>query len=429
MGNHEFDEGVLEMKRLIYGGNHPDGPFLDDPYQGATFPYVVANVVSEKDDKPILPPYIIKHIMGMPMAFIGAVLKETPTMVPPSGVAGLKFLDAAEAINSYIPALKAQQVRAIVVLLHQGGFQSHYRGQTNPGAVVTGPIVDIVKRLDDEVDVVLNGHTHKFTNALLKNRNGKEMLVTQAYSAGMAYADITVEIDRTTKDIVSKTAAIVTTYADRGPGLSPDASAAKLVARADGKVGPVVTQVVATAAAGLTRTKTGESALGNLIADAHREAMGTDFAFVNPGGIRANLRAGQITWGELFTVQPFKNPLIKMELTGQQIYDLLNQQFAPYQTYDRILQVSGLSYCWDARRPDNDRIIEIRQGGAAIDRTVTYTVTVNSFLAEGGDKFSVFTAGRNRVAGPEDLEALVSYVKKLPQPFKATKEGRIQRLN
>ena len=111
------------MKRLIYGGNHPDGPFLDDPYQGATFPYVVANVVSEKDDKPILPPYIIKHIMGMSMAFIGAVLQETPTMVPPSGVAGLKFLDAAEAINSDIPALKAQQVRAIVVLLHQGGFR------------------------------------------------------------------------------------------------------------------------------------------------------------------------------------------------------------------------------------------------------------------------------------------------------------------
>ena len=123
------------------------------------------------------------------------------------------------------------------------------------------------------------------------------------------------------------------------------------------------------------------------------------------------------------------NLLIKMDLTGQQIYALLNQQFAPYQTYDRILQVSGLSYCWDARRPDNDRIIEIRQGGAAIDRTVTYTVTVNSFLAEGGDKFSVFTAGRNPVAGPEDLEALVSYVKKLRQPFQATKEGRIQRLN
>ena len=118
-----------------------------------------------------------------------------------------------------------------------------------------------------------------------------------------------------------------------------------------------------------------------------------------------------------------------MELTGQQIYDLLNQQFAPYQTHDRILQISGLSYTWDASRPDNDRIVEIRQGGTAIDRTATYTVTVNSFLAEGGDKFSVLTKGRNRVTGPVDMEALVSYVKKLPQPITAAIEGRIQKLN
>ena len=367
----------------------------------------------------------------MPMAFIGAVLKETPTMVVPSSVAGLKFLDEAEAINSYIPALKAQQVRAIVVLLHQGGFQKHYHGPTRRNGEVSGCIGDIVKRLDDEIDVVLTGHAHKFTNAFLKNQHGKEMLVTQAYSYGTAYADITVEIDKATKDIVAKTAAIVTTYADEGPGLTPDAAAAKLVARADAKVGPVVNQVVATAATDILKTPTpaGESALGNLIADAQREAMGTDFAFLNPGGIRDIITAGDVTWGQIFTIQPFKNSLVKMELTGQQIYDLLNQQFAPYQTHDRILQISGLSYTWDASRPDNDRIVEIRQGGTAIDRTATYTVTVNSFLAEGGDKFSVLTKGTNRVMGPVDMEALVAYVKKLPQPFTAAIEGRIQKLN
>jgi 5'-nucleotidase len=279
--------------------------------------------------------------------------------------------------------------------------------------------------------VVLTGHAHKFTNALLKNQHGKDILVTQAYSSGTAYADITVEIDKATKDIVTKTATIVTTYADEGPGLTPDLATAKLVAQADAKVGPVVNQVVATAATDILKTPTpaGESALGNLIADAQREAMGADFAFMNPGGIRTIISAGDVTWGDIFTVQPFKNSLVKMELTGQQIYDLLNQQFAPYQTHDRILQIAGLSYTWDASRPDNDRIVEIRQGGTAIDRTATYTVTVNSFLAEGGDKFSVLTTGTNRVTGPVDLEALVSYLKKLPQPFTAASEGRIQKLN
>ena len=288
VGNHEFDEGVPELKRLIYGGNHPDGPFLENPYQGAKFPYVAANVVSAKDNQPIFPPYVIKQVGGMPMAFIGAVLKETPTMVTPSSVAGLKFLDEADAINSYIPALKAQQVRAIVVLLHQGGYQKHYQGPTRRNCEVSGGMGDIVKRLDDEIDVVLTGHAHKFTNALLKNQHGKDILVTQAYSYGTAYADITVEIDKATKDIVTKTAAIVTTYADEGPGLTPDVATAKLVARADAKVGPVVNQVVATAATDILKTPTpaGESALGNLIADAQREAMGTDFAFLNPGGIR-----------------------------------------------------------------------------------------------------------------------------------------------
>ena len=429
VGNHEFDEGVQELERLLGGGNSPEGPFLENPYRGAQFPVVAANVVRAQDGRPLLPPYVIKKIRGVPIAFIGAVLKETPTMVNPGGVAGLKFLDEADAINSYVPALQAQQVRAIVVLLHQGGLQRFYPGPTRPDGAVTGPIVNIVKRLDDEIDVVLSGHTHKFTNALLKNQHGKEMLVTQAYSAGTAYADVTLEIDRNTDEIVSKRAAIVTTYADAGPGLKPDAAAAELVARADAKVGPIVHQVIGTAATDITKVQNaaGESALGDLIADAQRAAMGTDFAFTNPGGIRAEIAAGEVTWGELFTVQPFKNSLIKMELAGQQIYDLLEQQFPPHQSRARLLQVSGLSYTWKGGGPDNEHIVEVRQGGKAIDRAATYTVTVNSFLAEGGDKFSVFTQGKNQITGPLDLEALVAYVQKLDQPFSAASEGRIRR--
>lgn len=430
LGNHEFDEGLTELQRLLHGGNHVNGPYLEDPYRGASFPYVSANVVDAVTGKPILPPYVIKKVRGIPIAFIGAVLKETPTIVTPTGVAGLRFLDEADSINAYIPELRAQKVRAMVVLIHQGGRQTSYQGPTLPNGMVSGEIVNIVSRLDDEVDVVMSGHSHSFTNAILKNNRGKDILVTQAFSASTAYADIDVEIDPATKDIVKKSARIVTTYGDSGPGLTPDTQVAELVAQAEQKVAPLVSRVIGTAQAGITRTQTsaGESALGNLIADAQRAAMNTDFAFMNPGGIRADLDAGPVTWGELFTIQPFGNSLVKMELTGQQIHDLLNQQWLN-QPFPRILQVSGLTYTWDNARPVGSRIVEIRKNGTPINLTQYYTVTANSFIAAGGDNFTVFNQGINRVGGPLDLDALIAYIGTLPQPFSATLEGRIARIN
>ena len=430
VGNHEFDEGVNEMLRLIYGGNHINGPFLEDPYSGAAFPYVAANVVDAQSGKLILPPYVIKKINGMPIAFIGAVLKETPSIVTASGVAGVRFLDEAEAINSYIPELRAKHVRSIIVLIHQGGRQTTYQGTTISTGTVTGPIVDIVSRLDDEIDVVITGHVHSFTNAILRNHNGKEILVTQAFSYGTAYADIDLEIDPATKDIVTKSAAIITTYADEWPGLVPDYEAAQLVAAAEAKVAHLVNRVIGVAAVEILKAQNpaGESALGNLIADAQRAAMGTDFAFMNPGGIRADVLSGQVTWGELFTVQPFSNYLIKMDLTGKQIYDLLNQQWIN-QPYPRILQVSGLTYTWDNSLPVGNRIVEVRKDGIPINPSAVYTITVNSFLAGGGDNFTVLTQGVNQVVGPVDLEALITYIQGLPQPFSAQIDGRIIRFN
>jgi 5'-nucleotidase len=430
LGNHEFDEGMSELQRLLGGGNHPTDPFLENPYRGATFPYVSANVVDAQSGKPILPPYVIKKVRGMSVAFIGAVLKETPTIVTPTGVAGLRFLDEADSINRYIPELRTQKVRAIVVLIHQGGSQRTYQGFTQNNGVVSGEIVKIVSRLDDEVDVVMSGHAHSFTNAILKNNGGKDILVTQAFSAGTAYADIDVEIDPATKDIVKKSAQIVTTYGDAGPGLTPDTQVAELVAQAEQTVAPLVNRVVGTAQANITRTQTsaGESALGNLIADSQRAAMNTDFAFMNPGGIRADLDAGPVTWGELFTIQPFGNSLVKMELTGQQIYDLLNQQWLN-QPFPRILQVSGLTYTWDNARPVGSRVVEIRKNGAPISLAQYYSVTANSFIAAGGDNFTVFNQGVNRVGGPLDLDALIAYIGALPQPFSAMLEGRIARIN
>ena len=421
-GNHEFDEGSAEALRLIYGGTHPNGPFLEPNFDGAHFPYVLSNVVFKSSKLPLVPPFVIKNVDGVKVAFLGAVLKETPTIVTPTGVAGLEFLDEADAINGYVTDLRKQGVRAFVVTIHQGGTQA---GQTPSGA-----IVDLVKRFDADIDVVISGHTHSFMNALMPNAGGQPVLVTQAFSSSTAYDDVELTLDRTTGDVIQKSAVVNTTWGDTGPGLTPNTEIASLVRAADEKVAPLVNRVIAEAATALVRSENsaGESNLGNLIADAQRAAMGTDFAFMNPGGIRADLDAGTVTWGELFTIQPFGNSLVKLDLTGDQIYRLLEQQWKG-QPFPRIMKTSGLTYAWDAARPVGSRIIEVRKGGVVIDRATTYTVTCNNFMAAGGDNYTVFTEGKNQLGGPIDLDALIAYVQALPQPFTATIEGRIQRLN
>jgi 5'-nucleotidase len=431
LGNHEFDEGREELLRLLRGGNHASGPFLESPWRGADYPTVNANVVDAATGRHLLRPFVIRRVKGIPMAFIGAVLEATPTIVTPTGVAGLAFRDEADAINEQVKELKCRGVRAIVILIHEGGVQTSFTGDTPPTpGTVNGPIVDIVKRLDDEVDVVVSGHAHAFTNTLLLNQNGAPILVTQSFSASTAFSDIDLLLDPKTGDVIEKSAAIVTTWADEGPGLVPFPEIAALVKAAEDRVAPLVNEVVGEAAVALTRAENpaGESTLGDFIADAQRQAMGTDFAFMNPGGIRADLDAGPVTWGELFTIQPFGNSLVKMDLTGAQIYALLEQQWAG-QPFPRILKTSGFDYTWDAARPVGSRVVEVRRGGSPLGLATVYTVTANSFIAAGGDNFTVFSQGTNRVGGPIDLDALIDTIATLPSPFPAPAGGRITRLN
>jgi 5'-nucleotidase len=432
LGNHEFDDGRAELLRLHTGGNHRNGPFLEDTWEGARFPMVSSNVIDQSTGESLLPPYSIYYREGVRIGVIGAVLKETPSIVSPSGVAGLRFVDEADAINRSVAELRRHGVRAIVVALHQGGQQTSYDGPTNPAAdTVTGPVVEIIKRLDDEVDVVLSGHAHGFTNALVPNASGKPILVTQAFSAGTAYADIELVISRRSRDIVEKSAVVHTTWADQGAGLSPDPDVAALVAQADARVKPLVERLVGLALGDITRTETpaGESALGNLIADAQRVATEAQISFMNPGGIRADLPGGEVSWGALFAIQPFANDLVSMDLTGLQIKTLLEQQWIG-QSYPRLLKPSGIQYSWSTSRPEGNRIIDMRDAaGAPINPAATYRVTVNSFLAGGGDNFTVLTEGKNRVVGPVDLDALVDYIEALPQPFSGSIEGRIERVD
>ena len=421
-GNHEFDEGISELSRIIKGGNHKNGPFLEDPYKGINFSFISSNIVYD-NGKPFLKAYTIKMLDGIMVGFIGAILKETPTMVTPSFIEGINFLDEAESINKYVNELNDKGVKSIVVIVHQGGSQ-------NDKGEISGPISDIIKSLDDEVDIVLSSHSHTYMNAIVKNNNGKNILVTQAFSSGTAFSDIAFTIDRNSGDIIEKNGKIVTTYADEGPGLNPDRNVETLVKEAVDKVKPIITREITVIKNDMTReqNEAGESALGNLIADAQRWQMKVDFAFMNPGGIREDLKAGTATYGDLYAVQPFGNNLVKMELTGNQIKTLLNQQWRE-DNYPRMLQISGFSYTWDSNKNIGEKIVNIfvNNNEPLIDKKI-YTVVVNSFLADGGDGFTVLKDGINREVGETDLDALINYLQGLTIPVDYHIEGRIKKI-
>ena len=437
LGNHEYDEGKSELLRLLNGGNYVSGPFLEDPYKGARYPMVSANVIDEVTNRPLLAPYSIKRVQGVPIAFVGAVLEATPTIVTPTGVAGLKFLDEADAANSYVPEIKAQGVHAIVLLIHQGGSQSSYTTSTNTAltnsALNAPDLLDVVTRLDPEFDLVVSGHSHTFTNLFVTTNAGKKVLVTQAFSASTAYGDIDLTIDPVSKDVVTSSAKIVTTFADVAPGNAPDPAAAALTSAAEARVAPLTSQIVGFTPVSYTRDQgtTGESGLGDIIADSQNLAEGTQFAFMNPGGIRADLvvpaGGASITWNDLFTIQPFGNTLVSMNLTGAQIKTLLEQQWQS--SGNKFLQISGLGYTWDNSQPTGSHIVEIHDAaGNPLVPTASYFITCNNFLATGGDGFAAFVGGTNQVGGPIDLDAMIDYTEH-HNPLPAPMLGRITRLN
>jgi len=412
LGNHEFDRGVDEMLRLIHGGTHSNKGY----FEGANFPYICANVIDEKTGKTILPPFEIRKFNGIPIGFIGVVLSDTPKIAPPNQTDGVKFIDEVKAINNAVAELKKRGVKAIVVLAHDGGSQSTSDGNA------TGKIVKMAKMVDDEVDVMFSGHTHTYLNKVVDSK-----LLVQAYSYGTAFSDVDIKIDPDTRDIVEKKAKIVTVYQD---SIQPDPVIREMIKRYEAKIAPVVNKVVGTTANDISskHNRNGESPLGNIIADSQRIAMKSDFAFMNPSGIRADLNAGKVTWGELFTIQPFKNKLVKMTLTGDQIRKLLNQQWQN-EGIVRLLQISGLKYTWDGTKELGNKVINIfLSDGSLIDPHAKYTVTTNSYLANGGDDFFVFTEGKDKIEGPTDLAALENYVKNLKRPLVPSIEGRINKV-
>lgn len=415
-GNHEFDEGLAELYRLQYGGHHD----VTGYFHGSSFPLVAANVIRKDTGEPIFPPFVIKAVLGVPVAFIGVVTAEAPSVITQARVSDLEFGDPVEAVNRWVREIRSLGIEAIVVLAHEGGTVDEDSG------LVEGPIVDIAFGVDDAVDAIVSGHTHQGYAAHIDDK-----LVVQAYSKGTAFADIHLVIDRNTGDVAYSEAEIVTVWAD---AVEPDSRILGLIDKYEEEVKPVTERVIATAATDLTRkqSEAGESALGNLIADAHRWVAEADIAFTNPGGIRNDLQAGDVTWGELYVVQPFGNDLVKMTMTGDQIQRALNQQWR--QVGDSVevkfLQLSGIRYTWDPSLPLGNRIVSATlDDGTPIQSDAEYTVAVNGFLASGGDGFTVFAEACQRTVVTNDLDALIQFLQSLGRPVEAEIEGRITKLS
>ncbi|MET8909395.1 bifunctional metallophosphatase/5'-nucleotidase [Micromonospora sp. NPDC004551] len=443
VGNHEFDEGATELLRMQNGGCHPvDGCGDGTPFKGADFQYLSANAFKTATGKPLLPPYGIKKIDGVKIGFIGMTLEGTPQIVSQQGVAGLSFADEADTANKYARILQAQGVQSIVVLLHEGGVQNG--GGINDCTGFSGPIVDIANRMDPAIDVIVSGHTHAAYNC---NINGK--LVTSASSFGRLVTDIDLKIDRRTKDIVSASANNVVVTRD----VAKDPATTDLINHYKTALGPVADKVVGETTSAITKTQenlyqtgvdangkptyqTGESPLGNVIADAQLAATDNEqnavAAFMNPGGVRADLDAGPVTYAEAFTVQPFANNLVTLDLTGAQLYCLLEQQFTTAKvlyassTVHYVVDVNGTT-APVASPCSGTRVVRgsLTINGAPVTDTATYRVTVNNFLSGGGDGFSVLTGGTNAVTGMIDLDAFTAYLTE-KSPVSAPALDRIQ---
>ena len=361
VGNHEFDEGWRELVRMQEGGCLPDGDGKDNQnscpdgeFSGADFQYLSANVFHEATGKTVLPGVEVKEYDGVPVAFIGMTLENTPNIVTKAGVQGLRFTDEVATANRAAKVLHKQGVKSIVVLVHEGGFPAD-RTAYNSCPGISGPVVDINDGLSSKIDVVVSGHTHSAYNCSLVDPAGEPRLVTSAASLGRLVTDINLTINARSRDIDRESAIADNVIVTRD--VAKDQAMTELIAKYTTLVAPIANEVIGALAEGLTvvsRTTddSGESPLGNLIADAQKsdssllaDGPAPEIAFMNPGGIRADLIAepdGDVTYGKAFDTQPFNNYDVAMDMTGAQILDLLEQQFSGVnQARPKVLQVSG----------------------------------------------------------------------------------------
>ena len=456
LGNHEFDHGVAHLLRLADGGCHAQPVAnrqtctgIDNKFSGARFKFLAANVLDRISDQPIVPATWIKSIDGVRIGFIGAVTRSTPGIVVASGVADVRFTAEANALNQHARQLKAQGVQAIVAVVHEGGeTDGGYDACRNP----RGAIFDIARELDPAIDIVLSGHTHRGYNCVIDGR-----VIMQAASYGRLISVVDVEVDRASGDIVRERTRARNVPVPNGartnaslraayPPLAPDPEVAAIVEHYQKLAAPVAQRRVGRIASDFDRRASagGDNALGRLIADAQLSAtrsQGAQLAFTNPGGLRAELRAsagdGVVTYADVFASQPFGNTLVTLTLTGTQLKQMLEQQWsarsgaAPPERARFLQPSSGFTYAWNSRGSHGVRIVadSMRLDGRAIEPHQTYRVTVNNFLADGGDGFRVLREGTDRVGGPVDVDALAEHLSEASarQPLAPDRTPRISR--
>ncbi len=460
VGNHEFDEGYKELQRMASGGCIADGPdgannqnsCADHRFEGADFPYLAANVFYTGTHRTILPPYWVKRFPGgAKVGFIGMTLKDTPTIVTKSGVEGLTFADEAQTANALVPLLRRQGVNAIVVLIHQGGtpatttytaehgtynvsppFDATCSTETKDGVKGAqlkddSPILDITRKLDPQIDMVISGHTHQPYICSQADPSGHQRLITSASSFGRLFTETNLTYDLRSNDIkrssVEGTNVVVTRDVVKDPQQT------SIISTYNTLVQPIANKVIGSIAGAATLPKTSaadpETSLGRLIADAQQNdatlvaggGAAPQIAFMNPGGIRADLvptASGDVTFGAAFTVQPFNNYVVAMDMTGQQILDLLEQQWlGGNASSPKILQVSaGFTYTYSASAAAGSKVdpTSVMLNGTTIDPGATYRVAANSFLSDGGDNFPSFAAATNKYIGGLDIDAFATYL-------------------
>jgi len=427
VGNHEFDQGRMELLRQQKGGCV--SPRMDKAckfagtYQGAQFQYLAANVIDMATRKPVLPAYKIETAHGVKIGFIGTVLRDTANSALASGIAGLEFIDEADAINRQLPELRQQGVNVFVVLIHQGGRTIDKFDQQDC-ANLKGPIVDVVKRLDPAIRVVVSGHSHE---GYLCKVDGR--LVTQSDMGGHVMSRIKLTVDTNTNAVrdVSARQEVM----EQGKWPADPALDAYLKQARERSVAALAQPVATLAVPGVKREKehARESALGDLVADSMLYAgrpFGAQIALQNPGGIRQDLETSagnRVTRGQVLAVLPFGNTLVAMNLRGAQIVELLEEQWMGGRDALRgLLQVSeGFWYEWDPAQPEGRKVVpgSVKLNGAPLQMDASYRVVTNNFLAEGGDAFPTFAKGTSRApTNIRDIDALTSYLVKREQDRK-----------
>lgn len=450
VGNHEFDRGTDELRRVsgVTDETYTDdisacegvaaedvnveACFLDsqsEPFHGTEFPYLAANVLDRTTGQPMLPPYQIFDVddAGTQMAVIGVVTETTPTIVSPDGVTDVEFIDEAEAVNNWVPILQGMGIEAIGVLVHEGGSTSGPQAPDYNGcAGLTGPIVDINAAVAPAVDLIVSAHTHQAYNCRLDVAGGEPRLVTSAGYYGRLVSDIRLTVNSETGDVV-RSAAYSATNVPVSRTATPASDVQEIVdywvARSAEAGSVVVGEATGPILRGRNETGTvvrdRESSLGNLVAQTQYEALQEEqfgfpeVAFMNPGGLRDDIQAGEVTYRELFNVQNFGNTVNATTLTGAAIKQLLEQQFPSAARSAQLwLGTSdNFSYtydpaCGEGARIDADSIV---LNGEPLDLARDYRVAANSFLITGGDSFTAFRSGTAPVTGPVDVDASVEY--------------------